>query len=221
MSTLANAHTVILGLLRRPMAEVIEQARKVVALIPDLQPAGHYRVSRWSDDGAEHEIIAQHKYADRRALPAVPEAPTKFNQVSYPLYADGVPGYVAEMSLLIRSYPESVSVDFIFMGNALEGLGASWIIKTLDAFLPPMGIESGILCDLEDTGTTINRVVAGEPLTDLIAARLKGKDPLPPPLLAVVKAERVDPEVWDAARDGGVNIRMTPKGFAVFLTVKL
>lgn len=203
------------------MPEVIEHARKVVGQIQYLQPAGHYRVSRWSDDRSEHHVIGNHKYTDHRFLPAVHEPPSTFNQVSYPLYADASPGYVGEMSLVIRAHREGVLVELIFMDDALEDFGASWIIKTLDAFMAPLGIESAILCDLKDTAPTSTRVVAGEPLTAIIASRLTGKDALPPPVLAMVKAERVDPNVWDAARDGGVNIRMTPKGFAVFLTVDL
>jgi hypothetical protein len=216
----SNAHAAILGLLREPLSEVIDTARKVVAQISYLQPAGDYVVGRWSDDGSEHHIVG-HKYSDRRMLPAVSEAPATFNEVSYPLYVDASPGRVAQANLLIRAHRAGVSIDFIFMGDALEDLGASWIIKTLDVFLPPMGVDTAILCDLKDTGPTMTRVAAGESLVGVIGARLTGKDPLPPPLLAMVKAERVEPDVWNAAQDGGIGIRMTPKGFAVFLTVGL
>ena len=203
------------------MAEVIEQARKTVPQIASLQPAGYYRVSRWSDDGSEHDIIGAHKYTDRRTLPAVQEEPAKFNQVSYPLYIDAKPGYVAEVSLLIRAHRSGVSIDWIFMSDALKKVGAKWIIKTLDAFLPSMGLDAAILCDLNDTTPMMERTVDGESLPAIIAARVTGKDDLPPPVLAMIKAERVDGDVWDAARDRGVSIRMTPNGFGVFLTVDL
>lgn len=221
MSHPDNAHSAIFGLVQRPLVDVIEQARKTASQIPYWQPAGDYTVSRWSDDGSVHDIIAWHKYADRRTLPPVQEDPANFNQVSYSLYIDGRPGHVDEVSLLIRARPSAVSIEWIFMDNALKNLGAKWIIKTLDALLPPMRLDAAILCDLKDTSPTSKRVFSGEPLQALITARLTEKDVLPSPLLAMIKAERVDAEVWDAARDNGVNIRMTPKGFAVFLTVDL
>jgi len=216
-----GGHSIIFGLKGGLLADVLKSVRDAVQAAQDLQSTGEYFLTLWTKDRSDAELVAWRTGLAHDALPVVEEPAASFNQVSFTVHAATPTGVAVEAGLVLVSHERGVLIQLVFVRDILEDDGAGWIIKTLDRLVPALGFDSAILSDTVDEAAISRRVAAGESLTTIISARIRGLDELPPPLLAMVKAERTEPDLWDVARDRGVNVRMTPKGFVVFLTVDL
>jgi hypothetical protein len=218
----SNAHSIKFGLFQRPMADVIETVRQALRQLPDVQPGGNYTLSHWSDDESEHDIVAMKQGRSREALPVITEKPHTFNAVSFTLHLD-LPETALQFLIIVRGKAAAVHVGVVFMSDILEegSLGSSGVVKLLDTLLPALGKESALLCDKGDEGAVDGRLWAGESLSSIILARAKGEDPLPPPLLALLKADLCDDATLGAVREAGVKVRLTLKKHVVFSIVDL
>jgi hypothetical protein len=215
-----NPASIAFGLLEGPMARVITLARTAFADLDLLAPGREYTLLNWTDDPDGPDLVTSQAPAGM-GLPAIAQAPATFNQVTFTLHAATPTGTLAEVLLVIRSRAQGVFVSLVFMGNILESLGPNWVVRLLDVLVPRLGAEAAVLCDNGDEAETERRLLAGERVSAMVLARIAGRDPLPPPLLALVRSELCDEAALEQARQHGVAVRLSLRGNVVFSTIDL
>src|SRR6478752_5090508 len=204
-----NAHSIHFGIIDGSIMDAVAVVRDAVAATSVLKPGGEYRLSRSDQDGARLDVVASHRGLPRDALPAIEEDAVSFNQVSFPLYADLPDLRIVNPTLTLQTCRKGIALNVIFASDVLEWAGASWIVKTLDVLLPALGLDAAILCDKKDEGDVSRRADSGEPIRSIVLDRAIGRDPLPPPVLGMVRADRCDSRILREARARGVSVWMT------------
>jgi len=216
----SNAQSIHFDLFEGGLADVVETLRRALPRVSGLQTTPKYTLANWSDDDSEHEIVAMSNGAPSDSLPVIEEPAQTFNAVTFHVYIDGAET-AFQVLVAVRAKRKLINVGLIFMSDVLEegSLGASAIVKMLDGLLPSLARDSAIICNEDDEGMVGRRTWDGESVASIVLARAKGQDALPPPLLALVRADLCDEETLHAIRAAGVKVRMTLHGYIVLATV--
>lgn len=197
----------------------IEEALSAVRLglrNMEVQPGGHYTLTRWSQDSIENDIVAVREGLGRDEIAQVVEPPDSYNDLSYELWV-GTTAFL----LGLRAYDQWTAVSLVFLGDAIAGRRPNWLLPILSGFCTALGSESAILCDENDEADTWHRLDAGESLALILLARVRGLDPLPPPLFALMRRGQYDPVILAESVARGVQTRVVLGGYICFTTLEL
>lgn len=214
-----NPNSIDFGLIEGPLVRVIALAQKAFRDVATVNAGSEYMLGRWDADG--HTLVGVFQGPTAEGLPPIRQSPSTFDEVTFTLHTATNQGTAVEILLILRSCPKGVYVDLTFSSNIMESLGASWVVRLVDTMLPRLGVEAGMLCDRRDEAAIAQRSMAGERLSGIALARVTGGDPLPPPLLTLVRSDLCDDAALAAARERGVSVHLSLRGNLVFSTVDL
>ena len=206
-------HSINFSAIPRPFNQALEAIKNALSAT-DLKPGGYYRLIQWTQDDSDNEIVAVQRGLSRNHLPEIKEDPESFNAVTFVVWSE-----TTELMLNLRRHDGWIQFSLVALEDLLSTRGEPWVTSTMSAFLATLKLDAAIVCDEEDEEEVERRMRAGEPLSALILSRVRGKDPLPVPLLALVKAELCDGTIWEQAAAQGVRGGITPRDYALFSTV--
>ncbi len=169
----------------------------------------------WLGDEETTRTVANVEGLSRETLPAITEPPSSYNDASFSMWID-----THEFLLTFHRTPREIRYGLLFISNAVRNPGPHWLTRLMGDLAKALDVDcAALLMNTGEEYDTHIRREKGEDFFDIIQDRALGNTDIGFPQLALLRQDKTDPELWEAARNAGHRIGIIRKDWIMISSI--